>query len=399
MVVKRPLYEKRHKLISQIPNFWTLVFEQAPPDIDEFIQPSDSSLLLTSLTSLSVSRFETENGGKGDPRSLCFRFEFSGNDHFEDEVIEKKFWHRRSRDGWSGLVSEPVEIRWKKGKDLTGGLLGTVRKVWAAQQAEAKTKAGGANPKDLTADERALKKKIENTGLGGLSFFAWFGYVGRNISAEESQEATEKARKERVTRQEGGNSTNGDGEDEDGEDDDDDDDDENELEIFPEGENLAIAISEDLWPGAIKYFSKYGKAISEEPVLNISQPKPKSRTKSAMMISSPTRMTMTRAQMQTQTQTQTRRTQKKRGPARRVRRRTPRMSCRQRKGGRLDHKTRCYEEEATEADTNNRQSDLSIGPSWSEPYWRLQVATRLAARMRDFELSSVSQWFRPIWEI
>lgn len=259
-MVKRPLYEKRQKLISQIPNFWALVFEQAPPDIDEFIQPSDSSLLLTSLTSLSVSRFEIEDGGKGDPRSLCFRFEFGSNDHFENKFIEKKFWHRRSSDGWSGLVSEPVEIRWKKGKDLTGGLLGTVKKVWAAQQAEAKTKTktGDANPKDLTSDERALKKKIENTGLGGLSFFAWFGFVGRNISAEESQEATEKARKERITRQEGSNSSaNGDGEDNNEEDDDDDDDDENELEIFPEGENLAIAISEDLWPGAIKYFSKY----------------------------------------------------------------------------------------------------------------------------------------------
>ncbi|ROW02837.1 hypothetical protein VSDG_01847 [Cytospora chrysosperma] len=255
VVVKRPLYEKRHKLISQIPNFWALVFEQAPPDIDEFIQPSDSSLLLTSLTSLSVSRFEIENGGGGDPRSLCFRFEFSDNDHFEDKVIEKKFWHRRSRDGWSGLVSEPVEIRWKKGKDLTGGLLGMVKKVWAAQQAEAKDKTGDANPKDLTADERALKKKIENTGLGGLSFFAWFGYVGRNVSAEESQEATEKARKERIARQEGNTSSANGSESEDEEEDDEDGDD-NELEIFPEGENLAIAISEDLWPGAIKYFTQ-----------------------------------------------------------------------------------------------------------------------------------------------
>lgn len=258
MVVKRPLYEKRHKLTSQIPNFWALVFEQAPPDIDEFIQPSDSSLLLTSLTSLSVTRFEIENGGQGDPRSLCFRFEFSGNDHFEDTVIEKKFWHRRSKGGWSGLVSEPVEIRWKKGKDLTGGLLGTVKKVWAAQQANAS--AGGEPPKDLTPDERALKKKIENTGLGGLSFFAWFGYVGQNVSAEESKEATDKARAERLSRQEGNPSpTNDDSEDADEEEEDEED--ENELEIFPEGENLAIAISEDLWPNAIKYFSKFGETL------------------------------------------------------------------------------------------------------------------------------------------
>lgn len=237
-------------MVEQIPNFWPLVFEQAPPDIDEFIQPSDSSLLLNSLASISVSRFEIENGGHGDPRSLCFRFEFNENDHFEDKVIEKKFWQRRSRDGWSGLASEPVEIRWKKGKDLTGGLLSTVRKVWDAQQS--KPRDSHAKAGELTTDERLLKKKIENTGLGGMSFFAWFGYVGRNVSAEESHLATEKARRERLARQAGDASTsNGDDNNEDDEDDDD-----NELEIFPEGENLAIALAEDLWPNAIKYFTQ-----------------------------------------------------------------------------------------------------------------------------------------------
>lgn len=250
VLVKQPLYAKRHALLSQIPNFWPLVFEQAPPDIDEFIQPSDSSLLLTSLTSLSVSRFEIENGGQGDPRSLCFRFEFNDNDQFDDKVIEKKFWQRRSKSGWSGLVSEPVEIRWKKGKDLTGGLLSTAKKVWDAQQKKGSQHQNQPSA-ELTPDERALKKKIENTGLGGMSFFAWFGYVGRNVSSEESHEATEKARRERLARQEG-ISTNGHNDVEI----DDDDDEENQLEIFPEGENLAIAISEDLWPNAIKYFTQ-----------------------------------------------------------------------------------------------------------------------------------------------
>ncbi|KAI3391785.1 hypothetical protein diail_6807 [Diaporthe ilicicola] len=249
VVVKRPLYEKRHRIVSQIPNFWPLVFEQAPPDIDEFIQPSDSSLLLTSLTSLSVTRFEIEDGKKGDPRSLCFRFDFSANDHFEDKVIEKKFWQRHSKNGWTGLVSEPVEIHWKKGKDLTGGLLGTVKKVWDARQA--KVKAGDEKARELSTDEKSLKKKIENTGLGGLSFFAWFGYVGRNVSAEDSQEALEKAQKKRIARQEG-NQQNPDADDEEEED----EEDENELEIFPEGDSLAIHISEDLWPNAIKYFTQ-----------------------------------------------------------------------------------------------------------------------------------------------
>lgn len=199
-----------------------------------------------------MSRFEFENGQNGDPRSLAFRFEFNENDHFEDRVIEKKFWQRRSKSGWTGLVSEPVEIRWKNGKDLTGGLLGMVKKVWdAAHQSKSKTAAAST---DLTPDERSLKKKIENTGLGGMSFFAWFGYVGRTVSAEDSREAMEKAQQERLARQAGNAPTsNNDEEEVDGEEDDDDDD--NALEIFPEGENLAIALSEDLWPNAIKYFT------------------------------------------------------------------------------------------------------------------------------------------------
>lgn len=254
VLVKEPLYKKRHELVAQIPNFWPLVFEQAPTDIDEYIQPSDSSLLLTSLASFSVSRFEFDGHVHGDPRSLAFRFEFNDNDHFEDKVIEKRFWQRRSKGGWAGLVSEPVEVRWKAGKDLTGGLLGLVRKVWDAQQANPKKVGAGRKASEPTADERALKKKIENTGLGGMSFFAWFGYVGRTISAEESREATEKLRQERLVRQAGvastSNGENGQGVEED------DDEDDNELEIFPDGENLAIALSEDLWPSAIKYFTQ-----------------------------------------------------------------------------------------------------------------------------------------------
>lgn len=255
MRFKQPLYEKRHKLVSQIPNFWPLVIEQAPTDIDEFIQPSDSALLLSSLVSLTVTRFEIENGGKGDPRSVCFTWEFGANDYFEDKVIEKKFWYRRSKGGWTGLVSEPVEIQWKKGKDLTGGLLSMVKKVWEAEQAKPKT---GSASKTLTPDQKSLKKKIENTGLGGLSFFAWFAYVGRNVSAEENRVANEKVNQDRLARQQAnkGNLSASGAQDDDEDQEDDEDDDDNDLEIFPEGENLAIALSEDLWPNAIKYFSK-----------------------------------------------------------------------------------------------------------------------------------------------
>lgn len=245
----RPLFAKRHKIVSQIPNFWPLVIEQAPPDIDEYIQPTDSALLLSSLVSLSVSRFEIENGAKGDPRSVSIRWEFSENDYFEDRVLEKKFWHRKSKDGWAGLVSEPVDIRWKKGKDLTGGLLGMVKRAWDEEQAL--EKAGKPRPKGLTAVQRALKEKIDNTGLGGLGFFAWFGFRGERVTAEESRLVQEKERERRQQRKNGVEVVNLPPEEEDEEDEEDD------LEIFPDGDNLAVCIADDLWPGAIRYFSKF----------------------------------------------------------------------------------------------------------------------------------------------
>jgi hypothetical protein len=244
-----PLYTRRSKLVSQIDNFWPLVLEQAPPDIDQYIQPSDSALLLSSLTSLSVSHFEIDMP-EGDPRSVAVRCEFSENEYFEDKVLEKNFWYRRSKDGWSGLVSEPVRIAWKKDRDLTGGLLDMVCKAWTVEKSSSRT------PKstELSPEQKALKKKIDNTGMGGLSFFAWFGFIGRKISAEESREATRIEKHRRETRKRGkspldsldGEEVLDEGEDELG----------MSLEIFPDGDDLAVAITEDLWPGAIKYFSE-----------------------------------------------------------------------------------------------------------------------------------------------
>lgn len=236
--MSRELYAKRAKVVSQIPSFWPLVLEQAPPDIDEYIQPTDSAVLLSSLVSLSVERFELPHG---DPRSFAIRWEFGENEHFENKVLEKKFWWRHAKDGWEGLVSEPVAIQWKEGKDLTGGMLDLVVKV------HAEDKAGQEGESE---SKKALVAQMDKTGLGGLSFFAWFGFRGRNISEEESKAAAKEAQEKRKARKEG---KEVDVMDED--DDEDDDDDEYETEIFPTADDLAVSIAEDLWPGAIKYFS------------------------------------------------------------------------------------------------------------------------------------------------
>ena len=165
--------------------------------------------------------------------------------------MEKKFYYRRDTAGFSGLVSEPVRIDWKsKDKDLTGGLGGLVCDCWEEEKAAKGTTGKAAKKQKLTPKQSSLKKKIENTGMGGMSFFAWFAFIGRRVSAEQSAEATKlwNEKKTAVEPKDGGE------EEKDG---DDDEDISFELEIFPDGDDLAIAISEDLWPGAIKYFSEY----------------------------------------------------------------------------------------------------------------------------------------------
>ncbi|KAI1753341.1 nucleosome assembly protein [Xylaria castorea] len=267
-VLTKPLYEKREKLVTKIPNFWPLVIEQAPPDVDQYIQPSDSAVLLSSLNSISVSHFEIENGGKGDPRSIAVKMEFNENDYFENKVLEKKFWYRRSKFGYAGLVSEPVPIKWKAGKDLTQGLLDLTVKVW--EQDKKQAQANGASkdkkktkPEDWTADQKTLREKIDTFGLGGVSFFCWFGYRGEDISAEESATAIQEDKKRRADKAEGKDPDVKEAEEEEEDDDDDDDEDEYDplaLEIFPDGDDMAVAFSEDLWPSAIKYFTQAQEA-------------------------------------------------------------------------------------------------------------------------------------------
>ncbi|TVY34247.1 putative nucleosome assembly protein [Lachnellula subtilissima] len=227
-----PLYASRQKTLSTIPNFWPLVLEQAPPDIDQYIQPSDSALLLSSLTSFSVSRFEAP----AEPRSIALRFEFSDNEYFEDAVLEKRFWYRRAADGWQGLVSEPVGIRWREGRDLCGGLLGLVGKAYASSPAATPASKKEKTTTKVTAEQKELAKTIESTGMG------------RRISAEENAAAVEEARKGGARKLEEGGGDEG----EDMEDLELD----MSLEIFPDGEELALAFADDLWPGAIKYFTQ-----------------------------------------------------------------------------------------------------------------------------------------------
>lgn len=150
-----------------------------------------------------------------------------------------------------------MPIKWKKGKDITGGLLDLVCKAWDVDRLRQNDgKESMSSKRSMTDEQRALKKKIDHTGMGGLSFFAWFGFIGRRVSAEESAEATKREAQRRHLRKQGQKIESPVEDNEDG----------NEdvgmsLEIFPDGDDLAVAITEDLWPGAIKYFSEHSISL------------------------------------------------------------------------------------------------------------------------------------------
>ncbi|CCE32837.1 related to phosphatase 2a inhibitor [Claviceps purpurea 20.1] len=233
----RDLYAKREKVISEIPNFWPRVFEQAPPEIFEYIQPTDA-VIITALKNLTVERFELPNG---HPRSFSLKFEFSENGYFENSVLEKKFWWRCAKNGQESYVSEPVEIKWKPGKDLTHGLLDLAKKIYEED------KAGKSDEKSPAKE--ALVNKLDDTSIDTISFFNMFGYRGRYITAENSATAFKELEEKRKAHKEGKPPVEE-------MEDDDDDDDEDEYEIYPNADELAVAIAEDLYPDAIRYFQE-----------------------------------------------------------------------------------------------------------------------------------------------
>lgn len=270
-------------------DFWVRVFSNAPAEIDEYILPSDAAALGSALKNLTVERFEVDANGQGEPRSVRLTFEFrtgEENPFFENEKLVKDFYWRKQvvktakgkRRVWEGLVSEPVRINWKKDMDLTKGLLDA-----ACDLADAEKKAGvGAQRTKLPEYEALVKKvaEVEAAALAGdededdddedvlggnspagVSFFALFGYRGRDVTAEQAQAAA-KEDEERWAKIQKGEEVEDDVDEDDDEDDDEEDvDDLEDAEIFPDGEELAIAIADDLWPSALKYYGEFSSRV------------------------------------------------------------------------------------------------------------------------------------------
>ncbi|KAF2212131.1 hypothetical protein CERZMDRAFT_42202 [Cercospora zeae-maydis SCOH1-5] len=228
--LSKAAHAKRAEAVAKIPNFWPLVIEASPPEIDGFVHPQDSKIFAESLTNISVARHELDATPQGHPRSVTITFEFKENEAFEEKVLEKKFWYRRASDGWVGLVSEPVKIHWKKGQDMTEGLTDAAVALF-----EARKKTGDMTNKGLP-EYTALKKKTEHSNGQNTSFFSWFGFARKRGEKVEMPEEEEEEDDEA-----------GDGEGMYGD---------QAVEVFDNGDDLATTLAEEIWPNAIKYFTQ-----------------------------------------------------------------------------------------------------------------------------------------------
>ena len=230
-----PLYETRTALLSQIPQFWSTVFLNAPEEIQQVYDPADIGVL-SAITNFNVERYGITSAEKGEPRSLRFTFEFGENELIEDKFVTKEFEYSER-----GLVSRSVGLKWKKGRDLTSGVLGRAVELEAAEGALGVKEMEDGEREGLWQYEK-LRERLEivdeeDDGRGEGSFWRWFGYRGPVRGRKEKKEMEEK---------------NGEDESED----EDEDDGMLDVEIFPAGEEIAIMLAEDLWPNVMDYFSE-----------------------------------------------------------------------------------------------------------------------------------------------
>lgn len=268
-LMTKDILAARQATIAKIPGFWAVVFEHASTELEAAITADDLEVFASALKAVEVLRPEIPADANpaqlglqnyGEPRSVTIRFHFADNDWLADSLLEKTFYYRYSKDGSAGLVSEPVRVNWKPGKDLTQGLTDAAYNFWAAQKQNPSQQLDGVpvgdarKARDKHARElpeyQALTDLLDKATHGAVSFFNFFSYRGRWTSAAESAEAKAELLAKRQAALNGGSM------DSDDEDDDDDEEDfpEEATETFPAGHECAVAIAEDIYPAAIDYF-------------------------------------------------------------------------------------------------------------------------------------------------
>lgn len=266
-LMTKDILAARQSTIAKIPSFWAVVFDHASSELEAAITGSDLEVFAKALKGIEIGRPEIPASASpsqvglenfGEPRSVTIRFHWSENDWFTDSVLEKSFYYRYGKDGSAGLVSEPIRVNWKPGKDLTEGLTDAAYNFWAAQKQNAAQQLDGVLVGDARKardaetrkmpEYKTLSDKLENTTNGAISFFNFFSYRGRWTSAAESVEAKAELLAKRQS------AINGSGIEDDDDDDEDEDFPEEDVETFPAGHEVAVSIAEDIFPSAIEYF-------------------------------------------------------------------------------------------------------------------------------------------------
>ncbi|KAF8460604.1 hypothetical protein BDZ91DRAFT_415230 [Kalaharituber pfeilii] len=251
-----PLYTRRSAVLSTIPTFWPMIFENFGPEIDEHISAEDWAFLGENLISLDIHRPDPEMA----PRNFDIVFGFKeGNGVIKGTELRKRFVYKSLRDGderWTGLVSEPVTVEWvNEEKDLTVGINALAAKIFEIRKArtqkkiEEKKKPGYKPPKpvkpeELEADEDGLAEfelELEEKLNQYQSFFNWFSWCGEYFMVMEKEaEKTEKSKeREEKAEEEEEEAPEFDG-----------------IDVFPNGEKIAYLFAEDMYPNALKHFGE-----------------------------------------------------------------------------------------------------------------------------------------------
>lgn len=141
-------------------------------------------------------------------------------------------YRKAKRGGREGLVSDPVPIEWKsKKKDLTRGLGPCAMSLFEAEKAVRLQVQGeevdAVSRKGLWQNEGVLQglRTMAELGQKRLGFFAFFYYRGVDLSVSSGEGSGEDA----------------------GGDDDESDDGLRDVEIYPDGSDLANFLAEHLW--------------------------------------------------------------------------------------------------------------------------------------------------------
>ena len=227
-IKSKPIYKDRASLIKQVPGFWSKVLQSddVPAAIESAIHPCDIPVL-DFLKAIEVTRYEVDKDPeRGDPRSFTITLEFDPNGFFADRTLEKTFSYCANQDSAAGLATEAVEVSYSEtpqGTELAD-CVARSESFFAffkyRYRSVTNAKSSGHLEDCLTNVDRELDNSLLKTEPKVLD-----GDLESMLQRMSSPE-----------------------------------DDEDSLlgtEALPPGEEIAIAISEDLYLNALKYFSMY----------------------------------------------------------------------------------------------------------------------------------------------